>query len=227
MPSVLITGANRGLGLEFARSYARDGWSVHACCRQPERAKALKELDGDVEIHRLDVNEGLSVAGLARGLGQTPIDVLINNAGLFGPRKGRLGNIVYDDWLQVFETNVMAPLRVSEKLVDLVSASERKLIVNISSKMGSITATSGGNQYIYRSSKAALNMVTKNLSIDLKERNISVIAVHPGWVRTDMGGPDADLSPEESVAGLRKIIDSAGPEQSGRFFSYNGEELPW
>jgi NAD(P)-dependent dehydrogenase (short-subunit alcohol dehydrogenase family) len=227
MASVLITGANRGLGLAFVRSYAGDGWKVHACCRQPEKAKTLKQVEGDVEIHRLDVTDGLSVAALTRGLGDEPIDVLINNAGLFGPRKGRLGNIAYDDWLQVFETNVLAPLRVTEKFLEHVAASERKLIVNISSKMGSITATSGGNQYIYRSSKAALNMVSKNLAIDLRDKGISVIAVHPGWVRTDMGGPDADLSPEDSVAGMRNIIDSAGPQQSGRFFSYNGEELPW
>ncbi len=227
MPTVLVTGANRGLGLEFARSYAADGWRVHACCRQPEKAKNLKQLDGDIEIHRVDVNDGLKVAALARSLKDEAIDILINNAGVFGPRKGRLGSIPYDDWLQVFQVNVLGALRVTENLIDSVSASERKLIVNISSKMGSITTTSGGDQYIYRSSKAALNMVSKNLAIDLKERGISVISVHPGWVRTDMGGPSADVSPEESVAGLRKVIDTADQSASGRFFTFEGEELPW
>jgi NAD(P)-dependent dehydrogenase (short-subunit alcohol dehydrogenase family) len=227
MPTMLITGANRGLGLEFTRSYAADGWRVHACCRQPEKAKTLKEVSGDVEIHRMDVTDGLRVAAVERSLNEEAIDLLINNAGVFGPRKGRLGNIAYDDWLQVFEINVMGPLRVCEQMCERVAASDRKQIVNISSKMGSITGTEGGNQYIYRSSKAALNMVSKNLSIDLRDLGVSVIAVHPGWVRTDMGGPEADISPEESVAGLRAVIDNAGPEASGRFFSYDGEELPW
>ncbi len=225
MPTLLITGANRGIGLELLRSFAADGWRIHACCRQPDKAKALKAVDGDIRLHRVDVTDGLRVASLARDLADESIDVLINNAGIFGPRTG-FGDTDYDDWLKVLAVNTLAPLRMVERFVEHVGRSERKLVVNVSSRMGSISQSSGG-AYLYRSSKAALNAVTKGLSADLAARGITAVAVHPGWVQTDMGGAGADIPAETSAAGLRQVIDGLTPKDSGRFLNYNGEEIPW
>ena len=230
MASVLITGANRGIGLEFARSFADDGWQVHACCRNPDRAKELKELKagtvGVVSVHKLDVTDGLKVASLARALADEPLDILINNAGVYGPRTG-FGETDYDRWLPVMAANVLAPMRMAERFVEHVAAGERKLIVNISSRMGSMADNGRGGSYIYRSSKAALNAVVKSLSLDLAARGIAVVAFHPGWVRTDMGGPSAAISAAESVEGMRAAIDTLGPGDSGAFLNYDGSSLPW
>lgn len=226
MPTVLMTGANRGLGLEFARSYATDGWRVHACCRHPEKAKALKAVEGDLVVHKLDITDGLRVAGLARELADEAIDVLLNNAGVYGPRSG-FGETDFDDWLDVLKINTIAPLRMAERFVEHVARSERKLIVSVSSGMGSIAMNDAGGHYPYRASKAALNMVVKGLSADLAARGIITVALSPGWVQTDMGGSSAELTPEESVAGMRAVIDGLTPADSGRFLNYQGEDRPW
>lgn len=226
MSTVLITGANRGIGLEFARRYAGDGWRVHACCRHPDKAKALKALKGDINLHRLDVTDGLRVAGLARELADTPIDLLLNNAGIYGPRVG-FGETDYDQWLEVLKVNVLAPMRMVERFVEHVAQSELKLIVNISSRMGSIAGNDNGGSHIYRSSKAALNMVGKSLASDLKARDITTILFHPGWVQTDMGGEDAEVTASKSVAGMRQVIGRVTPADSGHFFNYEGERIAW
>ena len=145
MPTALITGANRGIGLELVRSFAADDWLVHACCRNPDKAAKLKAVDGSVQLHRLDVTDGLKVASLARGLADEPIDILINNAGIYGPRTD-LDQIDLDDWLEVFKVNTLAPFRVARRFADHIAASDRKLLVSITSKMGSIAEnTSGGS----------------------------------------------------------------------------------
>ena len=226
MPTVLITGANRGIGLEFARTFAADGWSVHACCRQPDKAAELKAVAGDLAVHRLDVTDGLQVAGLARELANRPIDLLLNNAGIYGPRTG-FGETDYQAWEPVFRVNTMAPLRMAENFVEQVARSERRLIVNISSRMGSIGENTSGGGYIYRSTKAALNMVVKSLSVDLAGRGIAVVAFHPGWVQTDMGGPAAAITAVESVAGMRAVIERLGLADNGKFFNYDGTEISW
>ncbi|MGF1607934.1 MAG: SDR family oxidoreductase [Kiloniellales bacterium] len=226
MPTVLVTGANRGIGLEFARAYAADGWAVHACCRHPDKAKELKALRKSVKTHRLDVTDGLQVASLARELADTPIDLLINNAGIYGPRAG-FGETDYDDWLEVLKVNSLAPLRMVERFVEHVANSERKLIANISSRMGSITESSSGGNYIYRSSKAALNMVTKTLSVDLAERGITVVSFHPGWVQTDMGGENATITPTDSVKGMRGVIAGLTQQDSGSFLNFDGSPVAW
>lgn len=226
MNTILITGANRGLGLEFARSYAGDGWRVHACCRHPDKARELSAIAGDVAVHKLDVTDGLRVASLARELAEERIDILINNAGVF--HKGNeFGTIDFDDWVAELKVNTIAPARVAERFVKQVAASERKLIVNISSGLGSIANATGGDSIVYRSSKAGLNMVTKCLSQALADRGITVVALSPGWVRTDMGGPNARLTPAESIARMRNVIDRLTPADSGRFFNQDGEERPW
>jgi len=226
MPSALITGANRGIGLAFARSFAADGWRVYGCCRQPDKARELKDLAGDVTVYRLDVTDGLQVAGLARELAGQPVDILLNNAGIYGSRTG-FGETDYEVWPQVFQVNVMAPLRLAERFVEQVAQSERKLIVNISSRMGSIAENSSGGGYVYRSSKVALNMVAKSLSIDLAGRGITVVMFHPGWVQTGMGGPNATITTDESVVGMRTVIERLTSADNGRFFAYDGTEIPW
>ncbi len=225
MPTLFITGANRGIGLALLRIFAADGWRIHACYRQPDKAKALKAVAGAIRLHRVDVTDGLRVASLARELADEAIDVLVNNAGIYGPRTG-FSETDYDDWLKVLAVNTLAPLRLVERFVEHVGRSERKLVINVSSRMGSISQNSGG-AYIYRSSKAALNAVTKGLSADLAARGITVVAVHPGWVQTDMGGAGADIPAETSAAGLRQVIEGLSAKQSGRFLNYDGEEIPW
>lgn len=230
MPSVLITGANRGIGLEFARSFAADGWRVHACCRRPDKAEDLKALCKAAEppgaLHRLDVTNGLKVASLARELAEEPIDILINNAGVYGPRTG-FGETDYEEWVPVFKANAMAPLRMAERFVEHVARSGRRLIVNVSSRMGSIGENTSGGAYIYRSSKAALNMVSKSMAVDLAPRGITVVVFHPGWVKTDMGGPQAAITPAESVEGMRFVIDRLTTKDNGKFYAFDGREIPW
>ncbi len=226
MPTVLVTGANRGIGLHFVRSFAADGWRVHACARNVEKAKEARAVSGDVVCHKLDVTNGLKVASLARELAEEPIDILINNAGVYGPRTG-FGETDYDEWASVLQVNTLAPLRMVERFVGLVERSEHKLVVNISSIMGSIGDNTSGGGYIYRSSKAALNMVTKSLANDLAERGVTVVSFHPGWVKTDMGGDGAAITPAQSVAGMRKVITGLTAEDNGKFFGYDGQPLPW
>lgn len=226
MNTILVTGANRGLGLEFARSYAADGWRVHACCRHPEKAKDLSEIAGEVVAHKLDVTDGLRTASLARELADERIDILINNAGVFHARND-IGRIDYDEWAEELKVNTIAPARLAERFVKQIAASERKLIVNITSGMGSIANTTSGGSIVYRSSKAGLNMVTKCLSLEFAKHGITVVAISPGWVRTDMGGDNGELSPTESIARMRQVIDRLTPADSGRFFNQDGEERPW
>ena len=225
MPTALITGANRGLGLGFARSLAVDRWQVHACCRHPDKASELGEIEG-VQMHRLDVSDGLRVASLARELADVPIDLLINNAGIPGP-EAHFGSHDYDDWLQLFAVNSIAPMRMAERFVEQVTASKRKMIVNISSRLGSIGENKEGDFYPFRSSKAALNMITKGLSVDLAERGICVVALHPGWVHTEAGGEAAPLSVEDSVHAMRELLDRLTLEDSGKFLAYDGSPIPW
>ena len=227
MPTILITGAGRGLGLEFARQYAAEGWAVIATLRDPAKGAALTELGRSVEVHMLDVTDHPAIQRLARELKGRPLDLLLNNAGIYGPRTQGLGEIDYAAWEKVLATNVMGPLAMSEALADNIAASGRKLVVMVSSQMGSIGDNTSGDDYIYRSSKAALNAVTKSLSIDLGRRGIVVVAVHPGWVRTDMGGTGASLAPKTSIAQLRALFAKLGPKDSGKFFNYDGTKRAW
>ena len=226
-PAVLVTGASRGLGLEFSRQYAAQGWRVIATCRQPRAAKALTALKGDVRVRALDVNDQTQIRALARALKSEAIDLLINNAGIFGPRKETFGKVDTESWHQVFHTNVMAPMMIAEAFADHLARGERKTIIALTSMMGSVAQNESGGAYIYRSSKAALNMVMKGLSLSLKPRKISVVMLHPGWVRTDMGGAGADLGIDESVAAMRNVIANLKPTDSGSFFNYNGKRIPW
>lgn len=231
MTSVLITGANRGLGLEFVRQYAAEGWRVFACCRDPERAEALAGIAAGaaagVSVHRLDVGAFDQIDALARALADEAIDVLINNAGIYGAKPQDLDSLDYESWAETLRINCLAQVRVCQAFLEHVARSRRRIIVAISSKMGSIADNTTGRGYIYRTSKAALNAAMKSLAIDLAPRGVTVAVLHPGWVKTAMGGPDAPLGVEESVAGMRAVIAGLEPGRSGRFFGHDGAPIPW
>lgn len=231
MSTVLITGANRGLGLEFVRQYARAGWRVHACCRDPRAAADLGALagasGGEVVVHAVDVADFAQLERLARALGDEAIDVLLSNAGIYAEDGGGLGALDYDGWERSFRVNTLAPVRLAEALLASVARSQRKQLVAITSLMGSIGDNDSGGSYAYRSSKAALNMAWKCLALDLRARGVGAIVLHPGWVKTDMGGAGALLEPPESVRGMRAVIDRVSLDDTGKFFDYEGAELPW
>lgn len=232
MPTMLITGANRGLGLEWVRQYAADGWHVHASCRYPDEAEELQDLaDGNtrVQVHRLDVTHPQEIAVVARELKDEPLDLLINNAGVYFERWGQdpVGTIDYDAWEATFQVNTLGAMRVTEAFLDHVSRSGQRLVVAISSHMGSIADITDGRNYAYRSSKAALNAAMRGLSHELAGRKVGLLLLHPGWVNTRMGGPDAPHTPSESVAGMRALVEHFEPSRAGRFFKFDGTELPW
>jgi NAD(P)-dependent dehydrogenase (short-subunit alcohol dehydrogenase family) len=227
MPTCLITGANRGIGLEFARQYAAEGWKVIATCRRPAEAEALNALEGEIEVHPLDVTDFARIEELAKKLKGEPIDLLINNAGIYGPRVVPYASVDYAAWAEVLRVDTMAPLKISAVFSEHVAKSKLKRIVAITSNMGSIADNTSGGSYIYRSSKAALNAVMKSLAVDLRPKQIIVAVFHPGWVRTDMGGPGAKIEAFESVAGIRDVIGRLTLEDSGRFINYDGTDLAW
>ncbi|HEY1381994.1 MAG TPA: SDR family oxidoreductase [Dongiaceae bacterium] len=222
--TVLITGANRGLGLEFSRQYAADGWHVIACCRDPKDAPELKKLK--TEVHALDVTSQESIDHLAKTLKGKPIDVLVNNAGTHGDRRP-FGETDVALWKQIFAVNTIAPYQVLAALLDNLVAGAQKKVVNISSKVGSIGDGPSGGSYAYRSSKTALNMVMMNAAHELRNHGITILLIHPGWVQTDMGGPSAPVTIEQSITGVRRIIDKATPAETGHFYDYTGRQLPW
>jgi NAD(P)-dependent dehydrogenase (short-subunit alcohol dehydrogenase family) len=231
MASVLITGANRGLGLEFARQYAADGWRVYAASRNPAAAEQLQGLAQQAHdrltVVAMDVTDAESIKTAARQLRDTAIDVLINNAGISGASGQVTGKVDYESWARVLDVNTMGPLRVTEAFVDQLARSERRLVVTITSGMGSLADNTSGGSIAYRSSKAGVNMVMRSAALDLAHRGISCVVVNPGWVKTDMGGPGARLTAQQSVAALRRLIETFGPAHSGKFYNYDGREYPW
>jgi NAD(P)-dependent dehydrogenase (short-subunit alcohol dehydrogenase family) len=231
MSSVLITGANRGLGLEFATEYATDGWQVFATCRRPVEADQLKDLTRKAghraSVLAMDVIDIESIRNAATQLKDAAIDVLINNAGIGGPRGQTTGNVDYEAWAHVLDVNTMGPLRVLEAFTEQLARSERKLVVTLSSGMASIADNTSGGSIPYRSSKAAMNMVMRSAAIDLAPRGITCVLLSPGWVKTDMGGPAARLTPHQSVSAMRRLIAKMGRQDSGKFLHYDGRAYPW
>ncbi|WP_193161121.1 SDR family oxidoreductase [Microbulbifer hainanensis] len=228
--TILITGSNRGIGLEMTRQFADDGWQVLACCRDVPGAhelRALREKYAHVRLFQLDVTRYDQMTALSKALWDQPIDILVNNAGYYGPKGVAFGQVDVDEWRKVLESNTIAPYKMAETFARNVADSERRVMAVLSSKVGSIADNTSGGGYIYRTSKTAVNQVVKSLSIDLREQGVSVMALHPGWVKTQMGGPNALISVEESVAGLKKLLLGADLEHSGRFYNYDGSEIPW
>jgi NAD(P)-dependent dehydrogenase (short-subunit alcohol dehydrogenase family) len=220
MPTILVTGAGRGLGLELARQYAQDGWRVIGTVRDGD----LKTIGA--ETLKADVTNIAEVKDLSRKLKGEPIDVLFCNAGIVGSRGMALGSFDYAEWEKVLRVNLLGAAAVIEALIDNVAASEGKTVAVMSSRLGSIAETSGMT-LPYSTSKAALNLLAKGLAATLETRGVGVVALSPGWVKTDMGGQGATLTPETSVRGLRKVLAGLRREDSGKFFSYDGSQIPW
>ena len=232
MLSILVTGSNRGLGLEWVRQYAELGWRVYATCRFPEEAEALQQLTTqypNLSVHRLDVTDAGHIQQLAQQLQGQPLDMLVNNAGVYFERwgKDKLGSIDYTAWLQTYQVNVLGVIRVTEALRAMLARGDKRLVVMTTSHMGSIMETAGPNDYAYRSSKAALNAVVKGLVYELAPLGIAILLVHPGWVRTRMGGDQGLFTVSESVHNMRKLAEQFRQQDSGRFYRYDGKLIPW
>jgi len=245
MPTILITGANRGLGLEFVQQYTADGWTVIACCRAPEKAEALQALAKKhpaLRIEVLDVSDNRSIKTLADKLKDTAIDVLINNAGIFSgtgtdghhfpvedsDKSQNFGSIDSTAWEKVLRVNTIAPIMIAEAFVPHLIKGEGKKIINITSRMGSLTELENKfGSIAYRSSKAALNSAMRTIASDLKNLGLMIANIHPGWVKTDMGGSYANMTPQQSVTSLRQTITALKPENSSQFLNYDGQILPW
>ena len=226
MPTLLVTGASRGLGLGFAQHYARAGWEVLATCRQPREAPTLRRLQ-NTEVLPLDLDDEAAIERFAEGLSGRPLDLLLNNAGLLGPRNMALGTSQQADWLQVLRTNTVGPYLLAERVAANVLASARKTVVNLSSGLGSLALADTEWAPIYCVSKAGLNMVTRHLATLLGPRGATVVSISPGWVRTAMGGPGAATSVEEAVASIAATIEGLTPARNGRFLYADGSEIPW
>ncbi len=226
MPTVLVTGASRGLGREFCRQYAAEGWRVLATMRDPDNAAPFD--DAGIERFRLDVRERARIRELARDLEGTAIDLLVNNAGLWGGDEDEgFGRSEDALWMQELRVHVLGNMAMCEAFAPHVAASAQKRIVQISSGNGSLAREDNPSAYPYNSTKAALNMITRGMAFDLRARGITVVALSPGFVATDMSGPDADLTPQESVSAMRALIARLGPADSGGFRRHTGEIYPW
>ncbi len=220
---IVITGANRGIGLALARRYSARGDEVHGTAREPDRAKELAALPG-VVVHRLDVRSDASVAAFAKELGGAGVDVVVNNAGV-GHWEG-LSDFDPKVALELFDTNAVGAVRVTRALLSMLKKAEGKVFL-VSSGMASIADNQMGGAFAYRMSKAALNMAGRTLAIELTKDRVACIVVEPGWVKTDMGGKGASISPDESASQLGEIIDTRGMESTGKFFRRDGTEFPW
>ncbi len=227
MKTILITGANRGIGLAMTQHLLDAGDRVIATCRDPEEAERSLPSQERLRWVQLDVTEPKSVLALAEELEEEAVDVLINNAGTYGPRGLPLGEVEPEPWVTVFRTNTIGPLLVTQALLPALRRGKDRKIAIISSKVGSIEDNGSGGSYLYRSSKAAVNQVMKSMSVDLADDGFVVLSLHPGWVRTRMGGPNGLIDEETSARGLLKVITEATPEQSGHFFNYDRTEIPW
>jgi NAD(P)-dependent dehydrogenase (short-subunit alcohol dehydrogenase family) len=230
MTTVLITGASRGLGLEFTRQYLAAGATVIATCRDPDAAPELRALvaaaAARAELHRLDVNSAEETRALAHALDGRAIDILVCNAGVNTPRVP-IGQVDEASFSQLMLTNVMGPIRLVGALLENVARSDSRLMVFLSSRLGSMAENARGGAYVYRASKAALNAVVKSLSVDLAPRGITTVLLHPGAAKTAMAGANGAVEVADSVAGMLAVIDNVTPAATGQFFNYDGTPIPW
>jgi NAD(P)-dependent dehydrogenase (short-subunit alcohol dehydrogenase family) len=226
----VITGAGRGIGLEFVHQLLRRGDTVDAGVRSREGAERLRPLTREVghrlRIHALDVGDEASIRAFAADVCAGPVDVLINNAGVSG-QWCAFKDVDYGDVARTFAINALGPLRVTSALLPALRRGAARKVAHVSSRMGSLTDNTEGGAYAYRMSKAALNMGVRSLSQDLRGEGFVTVALHPGWVQTDMGGPGAPLPTPDSVRGMLRVIDGMGPEHSGRFYDHQGGEVAW
>ena len=230
MARILITGANRGLGLEFVERYLKSGNDVIATYRNEETSFDLIKMSNErsnLKLLQLDVSSNKSLNSFAGNLGDSPIDIFINNAGVYGPRNSSFENVDEENWIPAIKVNAIAPLLLTQLIIKNIRAGTDKKLIYITSKMGSIDDNKGGGAYVYRSSKTALNAVVKSLSVDLKNENIAVALIHPGWVKTDMGGPNALIERDTSVRGMTEVISNLDITSTGNFYNYDGSIIPW
>ena len=227
MQTIVISGANRGIGLALTRQFLQAGHHVIAGCRHPAEAADLLASPGSLELAQLDVGDAKSVSLFCQQIGKRAVDVLINNAGVMGCEQQGIGDMDYADWLHTFEINTLAPFRLATALLPNLKLAERPRIATISSQMGAFGMELGTGKYAYRSSKAAVSKVMQVLAQELAPDNIIVCPLHPGWVRTDMGGQGAEISAQASATGLFNLIDNLTMAQSGRFWTWQGREHVW
>lgn len=224
MATILITGANRGIGLEFARQYAADGHRVIATVRDPAAAMELAQIAGDVTVHTLDMTDRSALAAFPNRLSEEAIDVAVLNAGVGGKRV--LSPDDGDRWLRMLAINTVAPTLLALALLPRLRAAKGRAVA-MSSQLGSIADNGSGGDIDYRSSKAALNAAWVSLGIDWKAEPVALAVIHPGWVKTDMGGPNALITPAQSIAGMRRVIDGLHPGTGCSFLDFRGKTLPW
>jgi NAD(P)-dependent dehydrogenase (short-subunit alcohol dehydrogenase family) len=229
MTTILITGANRGIGLALAKHASTRGWSVIGTARDPGKADELKKISG-VRVERLDADSDESCTALAKSLAGVPIDILINNAGISPDGSKNLESFDPEAYMACLRTNSVGPLLVTRALLPNVEASDRKVVVQISSIMGSLANAVDQNwkgNLAYHSSKSALNMANTLIANSLKDKGVACVAIHPGWVQTDMGGPNAHLTPDTSAASILDTVEKLGVKDAGAYLNYDGKPLRW
>lgn len=225
---ILITGANRGLGLGYVAHYAALGHHVYATARDLHHATELQALAAQypqIKLYPLDAASPEAITQLAQTLADVPMDLLISNAGTYP--KSHLAHADMQAWLTAFQVNTLATYYLAQAFLPHFKRASAPKLVAMTSKMGSVADNTSGGSYIYRSSKAALNMVVKSLAIDLANEKVTIVVLHPGWVRTEMGGPDGLIDVATSIQGLTQVIAGLTPLQSGHFYDYTGKALPW
>ena len=230
MARILITGANRGLGLEFVERYLESGDDVMASYRNEDSSFDLIKMSNErsnLKLLQLDVSSNKSLNSFAENLGDSPIDIFINNAGVYGPRNSSFGNVDEENWIPAIKINAIAPILLTQLIIKNIKSGADKKLIYITSKMGSIDDNKGGGAYVYRSSKTALNAVVKSLSVDLENEGMTVALIHPGWVKTDMGGPNALIDKDTSVRGMIEVISNLDISSTGNFYNYDGSIIPW
>ena len=230
MARILITGANRGLGLEFVERYLESGDDVIATYRNEETSFELIKMSNErsnLKLLHLDVSSKKSLNSFAENLGDSTIDIFINNAGVYGPRNSSFGNVDEENWIPAIKINAIAPILLTQLIIKNIRSGADKKLIFVTSKMGSIDDNKGGGAYVYRSSKTALNAVVKSLSVDLENEGIVVALIHPGWVKTDMGGPNALIDKDTSVRGMTEVISNLDISSTGNFYNYDGSIIPW
>ena len=230
MATILVTGANRGLGNEFVEQYLNEGNDVIATYRNENSSMDLIEMGNErsnLKLLQLDVSSNKSLNSFAENLGDSPIDIFINNAGVYGPRNSSFGNVDEENWIPAIKINAIAPILLTQLIIKNIRLGADKKLIYITSKMGSIDDNKGGGAYVYRSSKTALNAVVKSLSVDLENEAMTVALIHPGWVKTDMGGPNALIDKDTSVKGMTEVISNLDISSTGNFYNYDGSIIPW
>ena len=234
MANIIITGANRGIGLALVKTYLLGGDRVFALCRQPQQADQLNELaasaGGQLTVHTVDMADADSITTFAGSLKDTPVDVLLNVAGIVGGRtdsllKAPFSEADFDDWRTAFEVMTIGPFRLTQAVLPNLIAARGK-VMTVSSQIAASTWPRGG-LYAYGATKAAVNRLMRSLAFDLRDKGVTVALIHPGWVQTDMGGANAEITPQESAAGIKQVLDGLTLEDTGKFFKWNGEEHVW